>query len=112
MLHHLLPKLVFPIDNEYTATFFGWDNFVHDPEGRFAAVFCQIARIARLVNPQSYVAAQGWNSSSAKVLDNAIIGYYLVTGLRSRSKEWRQQDRRRKRELIEAYRRWKAGTAN
>jgi hypothetical protein len=44
-LHHLLPNLVFPMDNEYTATFFGWHDFGTDPEHRFK--FRQVAAIAR-----------------------------------------------------------------
>jgi hypothetical protein len=85
-LHHLLPNLVFPMDNEYTATFFGWNDFGSRPEQRFRSVFRRVAAIARTVSPQSYV-GEGWNSSVSKVLDNAIVGFCLSEGLMSRNKE-------------------------
>ena len=84
-LHHLLPNLVFPIDNEYTGTFFEWTDFGHHPEEHFGSVFRQVAAIARAVSPQSYV-GEGWNSSISKVLDNAIVGFCLSEGLMSRNK--------------------------
>ncbi|MGA3076179.1 MAG: hypothetical protein ABSG56_21120 [Bryobacteraceae bacterium] len=82
-LHHLLPNLVFPMDNEYTATFFGWHDFGTDPEHRFK--FRQVAAIARTVSPQSYV-GEGWNTSVSKVLDNAIVGFCRSQGIMSRNK--------------------------
>ena len=84
-LHHLLPGLVFPMDNEYTATFFGWHDFGTDPEHRFKSVFRQVAAIARTVSPQSYV-GEGWNTSVSKVLDNAIVGFCRSQGIMSRNK--------------------------
>jgi hypothetical protein len=89
-LHHLLPNLVFPVDNEYTATFFGWHDFGTDPEHRFKSVFRQVAAIARAVSPQSYV-GEGWNTSVSKVLDNAIVGFCLSEGLTSRNKSNRRK---------------------
>jgi hypothetical protein len=85
-LHHLLPDLVFPMDNEYTATFFEWRDFGVDSEPRFKHAFRRVAAIARAVAPQSYV-GEGWNTSVSKVLDNAIVGFCLSEGLKSRSKE-------------------------
>jgi len=90
-LHHLLPNLVLPMDNEYTATFFGWNDFGSRPEQRFRSVFRRVATIARTVSPQSYV-GEGWNSSMSKVLDNAIVGFCLSEGLMSRSKERRKEN--------------------
>ena len=95
LLHHLLPNLVFPIDNEYTGTFFGWDGFGHHSE-RFTSAFCQVVRIARAVAPHSYV-GEGWNSSRSKVVDNAIVGYCQFHGIMSRNKK----SGRKNQELIE-----------
>jgi hypothetical protein len=90
-LHHLLPDLVFPMDNEYTATFFGWNDFGSRPERRFKSVFVRVAAIARAVSPQQYV-GEGWNSSISKVLDNAIVGFCLDEGLMSRNKTRRKTE--------------------
>jgi hypothetical protein len=84
-LHHLLPNLVPPMDNEYTATFFGLNGFGDRPEQGFRLVFRSVAATARVVSPQSYV-GQGWNSSVSKVLDNAIVGFCRTEGLLSRNK--------------------------
>jgi hypothetical protein len=91
VLHHLLPNLVCPMDNEYTANFFGWNNFGSRPEQRFRYVFGRVAAIARAVSPQQYV-GEGWNSSISKVLDNAIVGFCLSEDLMSSGK----RNRRRK----------------
>jgi len=88
-LHHLLPDLVVPTDRAYTRTFFG----LHAPEfqghGRpggqrsvFTKIFCELVRIARATNPQSYVsAAMPWRTSRTKVLDNALVGFCMAEGL-------------------------------
>jgi len=89
-LHHLLPNLVFPIDNEYTGTFFRWNDFGRRPEENFKSVFRQVAAIARAVSPQSYV-GEGWNTSVSKVLDNAIVGFCLSEGLMSPNKRNRRK---------------------
>jgi hypothetical protein len=62
-LHHLLPELVFPIDREYTQSFFMWGptSFQYHPAECFAFAFIQVAEIARSVDPNSHV-GEGWNS--------------------------------------------------
>jgi hypothetical protein len=97
MLHHLLPELVFPIDREYTQTFFGWSNpeFQNHPEQCFKFVFHRIAEVAQAVRPASYV-KKAWNSSRSKVLDNALVGYCIVHGLESESTKY---EKRRRAEL-------------
>ncbi len=79
------------MDNEYTATFFGWNDFGSRPERRFKSVFVRVAAIARAVSPQQYV-GEGWNSSISKVLDNAIVGFCLDEGLMSRNKTRRKTE--------------------
>jgi len=75
-LHHLLPNLVVPMDRQFTGAFFGWNT--HDwqvkEERSFKAAFVVFREIARKTNPSRYVGA-GWNTSSAKVVDNAIVGF-------------------------------------
>jgi hypothetical protein len=74
-LHHLLPELVVPIDRAYTQPFFQWANptFQHFPERCFREAFDSFARIAREANPSQYV-GDGWYTSRAKIIDNAIVG--------------------------------------
>jgi len=93
-LHHVLPDLVFPIDNEYTATLFGWSDLGHQQEERFKFAFSRIAEIAKTVAPQSYVVndRNSWNSCTSKVLDNAIVGYCRHHKLMSRNKQRRRRD--------------------
>ena len=55
-LHHLLPDLVFPMDNEYTATFFEWRDFGVDSEPRFRYAF---RRAPRLPGPSPLKATSG-----------------------------------------------------
>jgi len=98
-LHHLLPNLVFPMDNEYTATFFEWRDFGVDSEQRFKYAFRRVATIARAVAPQSYV-GEGWNTSVAKVLDNAIVGFCLNEGLISPGKRNRRKKQAEDRAML------------
>jgi len=85
-LHHILPELVFPIDREYTQTFFGWHNpeFQQNPQGCFMVAFLAIAELANAVQPGRLV-GEGWMASPAKILDNAIVGYCVKHGLESES---------------------------
>jgi hypothetical protein len=90
-LHHLLPDLIFPIDREYTQTFFGWTSTFHNDEsGCFTYAFVQLAKIAQVVKPSAFV-RDGWNSSASKVLDNALVGYCLVHRLKSKQKQYQQR---------------------
>jgi len=78
-LHHLIPNLVVPIDREFTGSFFGW----HRPELQYRQGRCltqalvAFARIARAVDPRQYV-GNGWNTSSTKVIDNALVGLFIA----------------------------------
>ena len=78
-LHHLLPDLVVPMDRAYTRPFFGW----HGPEFQnhqarcFEHAFAAFHRVAQSVDPRQYVDT-GWNSSLSKVVDNAVVGVFVV----------------------------------
>ncbi|HXK40250.1 MAG TPA: hypothetical protein VJ837_05445, partial [Candidatus Paceibacterota bacterium] len=78
-LHHILPELVVPIDRAYTQRFFRWHNpeFQYGQRQCFEHAFISFVRIARATNPQQYL-GDGWNSSSTKVIDNAIVGMLLT----------------------------------
>jgi hypothetical protein len=91
-LHHVLPKLVFPIDREYTQTFFGLSTqeFQYNPRDSFTLMFLSLANLAAKVNPAQYVADR-WFSSPAKILDNAVVGYCLKHGLRSENRKYQQK---------------------
>jgi hypothetical protein len=93
-LHHVLPKLVFPVDREYTQTFFGWHNpeFQDNPRDCFVLIFSSLAELAREVNLANFV-GKGWTSSPAKILDNAIVGYCVKHGLRSENTRYQQKQR-------------------
>jgi len=78
-LHHVLPDLVPPIDREYTIRFF----FHHKSlsQGDRAAFhemfpyFCRIATESRRKIETRI--GKGMNTSTAKVIDNAIVGFVL-----------------------------------
>ena len=78
-LHHVLPDLVVPMDRAYTRPFFGW----HEPEFQshqarcFEHAFGAFHRVARGANPRQYVGS-GWNTSLSKVIDNAVVGVFVV----------------------------------
>jgi hypothetical protein len=93
-LHHVFPRLIFPIDREYTQTFFGWRNpeFQDNPRDCFILIFVSVADLAKRVNPAHFV-GEGWMSSLAKILDNAIIGYCVKHGLKSENAQYQQKKR-------------------
>jgi hypothetical protein len=93
-LHHVLPKLVFPIDREYTQTFFGWHNpeFQNNPRDCFALIFVSLADVANKIKP-THLVGTGWMSSPAKILDNAIVGYCVKHGLKSENTVYQQKNR-------------------
>jgi NTP pyrophosphatase (non-canonical NTP hydrolase) len=78
-LHHILPELFVPIDRQYTATFFEWyDNELQNDQRRvFVRTFEAFRGLALSVNPRQYVGS-GWRTSSAKILDNAIVAFVLA----------------------------------
>jgi hypothetical protein len=81
-LHHLLPDLVIPMDRAWTGAFFKF----HLPEWQdpssqrriFKIAYDQFAAVAHRTNPEQYVTHQGWRTSRAKILDNALIGFCKV----------------------------------
>jgi hypothetical protein len=93
-LHHVLPELVSPIDREYTQTFFGWHNpeFQNNPRDCFNLIFLSLADLAKKIKP-AHLVGEGWMSSPAKILDNAIIGYCVKHGLKSENTRYQQKQR-------------------
>ena len=87
-LHHLLPDLVPPMDRRWTGAFFGW--WPADPQTRQTAIFTEAFRsfveIAGATAPSSLVGA-GWRTSTTKVLDNAVVAYCQVNGIKPRG-QW------------------------
>jgi hypothetical protein len=93
-LHHVLPKLVIPIDREYTQTFFGWHNseFQYNPRDCFNLIFLSLADLAKQIKPARLV-GEGWMSNPPKILDNAMIGYCVKHGLKSENTQYQQKQR-------------------
>ena len=79
-LHHLLPDLVPPMDREYTFQFFYGRNMLSvDEATAFREMFGRLARVAS--NQRIAIGElldQSWNTSAAKVVDNAIVGYMIA----------------------------------
>jgi hypothetical protein len=75
-LHHLLPKLVVPMDRAFTGAFLGWNayNWQTAQERSFKSAFGEFARIALLTRPSQFV-GEGWRTSGTKIIDNAIVGF-------------------------------------
>ena len=82
-LHHVLPGLVPPIDREYTVQFFYGYKRPYLAFEEFVRIFSNFHTVAvncrdeidGLVRP--IIAAAGMNTSTIKVIDNAIVGYAL-----------------------------------
>lgn len=77
-LHHLLPDLVPPIDRAYTGLFLGFHQlaFQNDQSEIFEAAWTAFQEVARQVDLNSYV-GRGWNTSTTKAIDNAIVGFCM-----------------------------------
>jgi hypothetical protein len=79
VLHHLLSRLMPPIDRTYTFNFFYCRNMLSIPEeDAFIEMFSRFHIIA--LNNRDFIAGlvgRGWNTSETKVIDNAIIGYVI-----------------------------------
>ena len=99
-LHHLLPDLVFPMDREYTQSFFGWSNpqFQNHPEECFKFAYQTVSGVAREVDLAKYIGA-GWRTSRAKILDNAIVAFCKVNGLVSDNKRYRRRQQQKLNEI-------------
>ena len=83
-LHHLLPDLVPPMDRAWTGAFFSWSATTpHYEKQAFTQTFASFSKIAIATQPSSYV-GEGWRTSSSKILDNAIIGYCKLHGIKPR----------------------------
>lgn len=82
-LHHLPPDLLPPMDREYTRPFFGWysPQFQQQQERVFREAFGSFWRIAVRVEPARFM-GDGWRTSRAKILDNAVVGFCLTEGIR------------------------------
>lgn len=76
-LHHLLPRLLPPIDRGYTQPFFRYDNmqFQNNQEEAFGLMLSYFARIAQRVDLGRHVGTARWATSESKLIDNAIIGF-------------------------------------
>ena len=85
-LHHLLPDLVVPIDGRWTGAFFGWPvaYLTYRQEATFIETFGRYIEVARVVDPAAYVGKR-WRTSRSKVLDNAVIGYCKLRGVRPKN---------------------------
>ena len=86
-IHHLLPDLLPPMDNEYTSRFFFYRGAIYRRsndgnrlEGEyFKAMFRAFAELARDLEPQlkRFTSSDDFNTSIPKTLDNAIIGFMI-----------------------------------
>ena len=83
-LHHVLPRLMPPIDREYTRPFFCYhtNQFQYGQRAAFNFMFPYFVEISQRVNLSRYTASQfvsrkgwRWATSESKLIDNAIIGY-------------------------------------
>jgi hypothetical protein len=79
-LHHLLPDLVPPIDRTYTYKFFySREELTISEEDAFFEIFSRFQMLAaQCKGVLSGLFDDRWNSSSTKVLDNAIVGYTIA----------------------------------
>lgn len=82
VLHHLLPGLIPPVDRKYTLKFFFDSTAVKKRDksnNQFFEVLEQYLYIYELVSDEveNMVDESSFNSSSTKVIDNAIIGYWI-----------------------------------
>ena len=82
-LHHLLPRLLPPIDRGFTRRFFRYNGhwFQYNQEDAFKEMIPYFAQIAKEVEKKQglgrYVGTAKWATSESKMIDNAIIGYCL-----------------------------------
>lgn len=79
-LHHLVPALVPPIDREYTFRFFyGRRRLSIDERTAFSEMFARLIRVASANRPLVHrFIDDKWNTSPAKVVDNAVVGYLIA----------------------------------
>lgn len=67
------------MDRAWTGAFFLWSAAAlqNAQAATFTRTFTGLAQVARAVKPAEFT-GQGWRTSRSKVLDNAIIGYYML----------------------------------
>lgn len=82
-LHHILPRLIPPIDRRYTLRFFGLNEILPSEQTAGAVFsllfpcFIQIASATRdLVQNKIDLSTENWHTSFTKVIDNAILGAF------------------------------------
>jgi hypothetical protein len=79
-LHHLLPALVPPMDRNYTYRFFyGRKKLSIEEREAFGEIFARLLKVAaeRGEGLRSLL-DNAWNSSTAKAVDNAVVGYLIA----------------------------------
>src|SRR5262249_53788539 len=79
-LHHVLPRLMPPIDREYTLSFFFGSTSVDGrEEAAFRLMYPYFWDVARSQTRvvQSRLRAEGWWTGETKIIDNAIVGYWF-----------------------------------
>ena len=97
LLHHLLPKLMPPIDRGNTGRFFGYKHQASFQGGRegqkriFDHIFPEMMSVSlRMRGYLDSFCYSGFSSSPTKVVDNAIIGFVEKEGLREEMKRRRE----------------------
>jgi hypothetical protein len=90
-LHHLLPELMPPVDRQYTLMFF-FNSTMLPPdtqERTFKTMYPYFHEIALACRDRIFAALDAgrspWNTSTTKVIDNAVIGYMAKTSSSSAS---------------------------
>jgi hypothetical protein len=81
-LHHLLPRLVVPIDRRYSLEFL-FGNGQMTVNGRendiVGVVLPSLANLARVAGDQARTRrGDDFSTSTTKIIDNAIVGYVLA----------------------------------
>ena len=76
-LHHVLPELVPPIDHEYTLRFFfNHKNLYQGDRAAFETMFPYFRLVATSCHDGiAQRTGRGMNTSSTKVIDNAVVGF-------------------------------------
>ena len=81
VLHHILPQLVPPIDNEYTLSFFLHSVILDgdNDESVMATIFPYFNQLgqAHATFIRESIGRGYMNTSASKLLDNGIVGYCL-----------------------------------
>lgn len=87
-LHHLLPRLVPPIDRQYTLAFFQWKHRAASTSQKivFADVFPRLVHLANAIKPSvKNYESKVFRSYLPKIVDNAIVGFMLEESGRTNS---------------------------